>query len=198
MDLKRKILYFWKNYKIQAAFLIFLLLTCIFSIQTIARSDQETILYVAVLNTEGGRPREMERDVIRYLSDDTSGHRAVVDTSMVFPKNENNRNCTSAVKMSTLVSSGQIDAMILTKDKYQQFVREKALFPMKKILTPCQIQSYGENVSSYGLKVNNNRKLQEFDLNIDEDAYLVIFSHTRHLEEAKKFVEYIYGGNVYE
>ena len=68
------------------------------------------------------------------------------------------------------------------------------LFPVEEVLTQEQIQQYGEDVVPYGIRVDQCSKWKDFKFELDQEMYLVVFNYTEHLDVAKEYIRYIYGG----
>ena len=158
------------------------------------QSKYETILMVSVLNGAGGENISMAEDFKKYLGDKDPYHTVNVDTSMFFTDKEGVDDYHATVKMDTLTAGQELDAMVATKGQYEKYAQRGMLFPVEEVLTQEQIQQYGEDVVPYGIRVDQCSKWKDFKFELDQEMYLVVFNYTEHLDVAKEYIRYIYGG----
>lgn len=193
MGWKERLAYIWTYYKPHmAGFLALIMFGCMVG-QIIYRAQFDTIFSVAVINGGSGNSEFMQSDFKSYLGDEDKYHEVVVDTSM-YLLGDDGQDYTSITKLTTLVGARDLDAMISPRSQVERFTEMEGLVPMDELLTPEQIEVYGDDVSEYGLRVNGSEKLKELGMNLGEDAYLSIFVCAKDMDRAKSFITYIYEG----
>ena len=59
------------------------------------------------------------------------------------------------------------------------------------------MEKYGDAVTEFGIRIDETKKLEQFQMIVGEEAYLSVFINANNLENAKSFIEYICeGGEV--
>jgi hypothetical protein len=193
MKWKARIGYIWEYYKPHMAVgLGIILVLCIIG-QIIYRSQFETVLSVAVLNSPMGDSEGMAADFKKYLKDTDKFHEITVDSSMIFG-GDGQSDYTSTMKLTTLIGAQELDVLVAPEEQFNHYTEMEAFFPMDEILTEEEKEAYGDAVTEYGIRIGNTEKLQEFQMTVGEDAYLAVFINTENVENAKSFIKYIYGG----
>ena len=172
-----------------------ILLLCIIG-QIIYGAQFDTVCSVAILNSPMGDSEGMAEDFKKYIGDEDKFHEITVDSSLIFA-GDGQSDYTSTMKLTTLIGAQELDVMIAPKDQFEHYSDIEAFYPMKEILTEEQMEKYGDAVTEYGIRIGNNKKLEQFQMTVGEEAYLSVFINTKNLENAKSFIEYIYeGGEV--
>lgn len=185
-------------YKLHIAVVLLVIFFGIVGGYMIHQSHYETILMVSVLNGAGGENLKMADDFKTFLEDKDPYHTINVDTSMFFTDKEGVDDYHATVKMDTLTAGQELDAMVATKGQYEKYRDRQMLVPVEELLTPEQIQQYGEDVVPYGIRVDQWEKWNNFKFQFDQEMYLVVFNYTEHLDTAKEYIRYIYGGEENE
>lgn len=191
MSWKEKLGYIWAYYKPHMAVTLGIILLLSIVGQSIYRSRFETVFSVAILNGGMGDSEGMQADFKKYLGDEDKYHEIMVDSSMYFT-GEDSADYTSVMKLTTLIGSNQIEAMVCTEDQYEKYSDLDAFIPMDELLGQEELEAYGSDVDKYGILVNDSPKLTEFGMETGSgDAYLAVFAYTEHLDNAKAFIKYM-------
>lgn len=196
MTWKARFSHIWEYYKPHmAAGLGIILLLCIIG-QIIYGAQFDTVCSVSILNSPMGDSEGMAEDFKKYIGDEDKFHEITVDSSLIFA-GDGQSDYASTMKLTTLIGAQELDVMIAPKDQFEHYSDIEAFYPMKEILTEEQMEKYGDAVTEYGIRIGENKKLEQFQMTVGEEAYLAVFINTKNLENAKSFIEYIYeGGEV--
>lgn len=193
MSWKARIAHIWEYYKPHMAVGLGIILLCCIIGQIIYRSQYETILSVAMLNSPMGDSEGMAADFKKYLKDTDKFHEVMVDSSMIFG-GDGQSDYTSAMKLTTLIGAQELDVMVAPEDQFKHYTELESFYSMEEILTEEEMEMYGDAVTEYGIRIENREKLQEFQMTVGEDIYLAVFINAENVENAKSFIKYIYGG----
>lgn len=193
MSWKDRLSHIWAYYKPHMAVLLLVILACSMIGQMIYRAQFETVFSAAVLNGIMGDSEMMAEDFKSYLGDQDKYHEIMIDSSMYF-SGDDSADYTAVMKLTTLIGAGEIEVMIAPESQFEKYQTMDAFIPMKDLLTEEQIETYGEDVSEYGLYVGDSETLKQFGMNTSEGGWLGVMVNAEHMENVKAFITYIYEG----
>lgn len=193
MSWRDRLSHIWAYYKPHMAILVGIILVISIICQMIYRSQFETVFSAVILNGVMGDSEAMAADFKEYLEDEDTYHEIMIDSGMYFSGDEG-QDYTSVMKLTTLIGASELEAMIAPTDQYENYRDMDAFMPMKEVLTEEQMEAYGEDVGEYGLKVTDSEILKKYGMTSGEEVWLSVFVNTKHEENAKSFIRYIYEG----
>ena len=195
MNWKERIEHIWLYYKVHMIILLAILCFIGLIVQSIENRKYETMLNVTIINSGIQDMDGLEADFKAYLGDEEKYHEYVVDSNYYLTGNDSS-DYNYVIKLTTMVGAQEIDVFIATKEQFEKYDEMDAFVPMDELLTPEQIEYFGDDVSETCLHFTESEKLEEFGLLPGNDYYLCVFVYTEHLDYAKEFINYAFGGEV--
>lgn len=198
MNGKEKTEYILAYYKLHIAVLIGIVLLAIGIGVWMDDLQDETILYVAVINGTELDTAMMED--FRALRKDTERHnKYMLDTSIVISDQNEfaELEYASRMKLTTLVGGETADIYICPEDLYQEYSGEEgALLPLEKLMDEEFIASHKDICRKDAVRVENSQVLEEYGYQKNGAAYLVVFYYAHHQDAAADFIRFLVDGKL--
>lgn len=191
MTIKEKTEYILAYYKYHIAGIIALIALAAGIAVWIDHLQDETMLYVAVIDAPENGGTIME-DFKKSIGDTKDHNKYQIDTSIFLGDGEGGQaDYTSQMKLSTLVGAGTADVFICPEDVYQQFKEQEILSSIADIMGQDFVQEHKEDCEEFAIRIENNKVLNHYGLQSGGVGYLIVFSYTKHPETVKQFAEFI-------
>lgn len=188
---REKIEYIWAYYKWH---FVGLLAICfvIYMIGTMIYDTQYNDVFSAVIINGRADGDAIAEDFKAYCQDTEKFNRYDVNAGMELKGNTAKDQDTLGILLGAIAGK-TLDVLVVPEFQMKRYVDLGALRKMEDVLTAEQIEKFGEAVGEYGLKIPNNKKLEEFGCFPGEDAYLVVLSYVEDMTYVKQFVKYLTG-----
>lgn len=191
MTIKEKIEYILAYYKYHIGGILALIAVAAGIAVWIGHLQDETMLYVAVIDAPENGGTIME-DFKESIGDTEEHNKYQIDTSIYLGNGEEGQaDYASQMKLSTLVGSGTADVYICPEDIYQQYKEQEVLSPIADIMGKDFVDKYAEDCEEFAIRIEDNKVLAQYGLQSHKAGYLIVFGYTKHPETVKQFVEYI-------
>lgn len=195
MNWKERIEHIWLYYKVHMVLLLVIICFIALIFEAIENSKYETMLNVTVINSGIQDPDGLEKDFREYIGDNEKYHDFVVDANY-YLTGEEGIDYNYVMKLTTMVGAEEIDVFIANQEEYEKYDEMNAFIPMDELLTPEQMESFGNHVSDTCIHFTESEKLQEYGLLPGNDYYLAVFVYSENVEYAKDFINFAFGGEV--
>lgn len=191
MTIKEKIEYILSYYKYHMVGIAALIALAVGIVMWVDRLQDETLLYVAVIDAPGSGGTIME-DFRESIKDTDEHNQYLLDTSIYLGNEEGGQaEYTSQMKLTTLVGAGTVDVFICPETIYQQYREQEVLSPIAGIMGQDFVEKHKEDCEEYALRIEDNKVLESYGLKGEEAGYLIVLAYTEHPRQVKQFVEFI-------
>ncbi len=193
MNGKEKAEYILAYYKLHIAAIFGCILLVAGIAMWIDGFQNETMLYVAVING-----RELDAGVMEefreFREDGERRHLYVLDNSAVSSSQSGSDELdyASQMKIATMVGANTADVFICPESMYQEYSREKNfLSSMEGLLGQEFISSHKEVFEKDAVRVEHSEMLEQYGYQGTEPAYLIVFQYSGHQEVAADFIRFL-------
>lgn len=195
MNGKEKAEYILTYYKLHIAVLLGGILLAIGIAMWIDSFQNETMLYVAIINGREVDAAMME-EFQAYREDGERRHKYVLDNSAVTSGQDGSDELdyASQMKVATLVGANTADLFICPESIYQEYAKEENfLLPMEELLGQEFVSAHKEAFETDAVRVENSQMLKKYGYQGTEPAYLIVFQYSGHQGVAADFIKFLLG-----
>ena len=144
---KEKCKYFWDYYKLHTIATICIIVFLVVLIRDVTR-DQETLLYVAILNSIQITQEDADNFLNDYISfaelETDKDHYVTFDSSMYLTEGmgATEAQMASSQRMMVYTTTGQLDIIMGGSDVFDDYANAEMFYDIREILTEEQIEKY--------------------------------------------------------
>ncbi len=194
MSWRKRIEYIWAYYKWH---MLLVLVVCyvIYNIGLMIYDTQYDDVFSAIIVNGAADGDPIAEDFKNYCEDTEKFHRYNVNAGMYLTGKQNDYKSDQDTLgiMLGMIAGKDVDVLILPKFQMENYAKQDVYYKMTEILTPEQIEQYGDAVGEYSLQVPNNKTLQKHGCVPGEDAYLGVLRYVEDLTYVQEFIRYLMG-----
>lgn len=198
---KKKLEYFWMYYKIP--FFVVLAVSVVFVYFLYAKLTEKEYGFNAILfdiHTDTAQ-QVIEKEYASYAGINVDKYEVLISTSLLLADGTSNYAMTSRSKFYSLIGTEDLDVAMMLEENFVSFSRADAFYDLREIFTEAELSAFPKLYTDHqgrviGIYGGGFLKIKEIDGYSDADSECVvgIIYNTRHLEEAKKFIQYLQAG----
>lgn len=198
---KKRLEYFWMYYKIPFLAILagVVVVTCFIYAKV---TEKEYAFNAMLLDIHTNVPEEMlAEEFADFAEIDTKKYEVLISTSLLFSDAASgNYAMSSLARFYSLIGTEELDACMMLEDDFIKYAGAGSFLDLREIYTEEELQEFPELYTDdagqvLGIYGDDLPKIKEIEGYQDPDTRCLagVIYNTRHVEHAKKFLEFMGG-----
>ncbi len=198
---KKRLEYFWMYYKIP--FLTILAGIIVASYFIYAKAAEKEYAFNAMLLDVHTDVREetLAEEFAEYAEIDTKEYEVLISTSLLFSDAASgNYAMGSLARFYSLIGTEELDACMMLEEDFIKYAGADSFLDLREVFTEEELEAFPEQYTDeegrvLGIYGDELPKIKEIDgySNPDTRCLVGMIYNTKHVEQGKKFLEYLGG-----
>lgn len=208
LSFKGKLQYFWDYYKFVLVILLVIVIIVWLGVDIYKGKQIKTGLYVMTLNSSLSDMEDspFTTGFSKSAGFDKTGEVVTFDTSASINLDQQDTMTMSSItKVMAVMSTGELDVMIMPQDVYEYYAKAGALADWKDVLSPEDYEKYKDKMvqtkaddtttmNDYGLRIEDSKYIKETGITVYTPVIISPIVSSKRLPIAAEYAKFLLEG----